>query len=166
MCIRDSGNAKLTVAGGVTNENEIAELDALGVDAQIGMALYTGKMSLADGFCGPLRSDRDDQLWPTIVADTSGRALGLAYSNLESVQCSLDLGVAHYWSRKRGLWRKGADSGNTQKLVAIDLDCDRDTLRFTVQQTGQGFCHLQQPTCFGERAVSYTHLTLPTICSV
>ena len=32
------GDAKLTIAGGVTTPSEIAELDAMGVDAQVGMA--------------------------------------------------------------------------------------------------------------------------------
>ncbi len=144
------GDAKLTIAGGVTTAEDIAKLDALGVDAQIGMAIYTGKLPLANGFCGPLKSDRSDQLWPTIVADRLGKALGLTYSNLESVGRSIESGDAHYWSRKRGLWKKGAESGNTQKLIAIDVDCDRDTLRFSVDQQGVGFCHLQQSTCFGE----------------
>ena len=54
-----------------------------------------------------------------------------------------------YWSRKRGLWRKGESSGNNQELIAIDADCDRDTLRFTVRQKGEGFCHRKTTTCWG-----------------
>lgn len=144
------GDADLTVAGGVAVESEIAMLDDIGIDAQIGMALYTGKISLASGFCSSLKSDRADELWPTVVEDVSGQTLGLVYSNLESVDRSLETGVAHYWSRKRGLWKKGGTSGDTQQVRSIQVDCDRDALKFTVQQQGRGFCHLDQPTCFGE----------------
>jgi phosphoribosyl-ATP pyrophosphohydrolase len=54
-----------------------------------------------------------------------------------------------YWSRSRGaLWVKGETSGNTQELVRVDLDCDRDALRFTVRQRGAGFCHLPSRSCW------------------
>ena len=45
---------------------------------------------------------------------------------------------------------KGASSGATQELVRVDLDCDRDTLRFTVRQAGPGFCHHDTWTCWGD----------------
>lgn len=140
---------ELTIAGGVTTVDEIAELDRLGVHAQVGMALYTHSMSLADAICAPLVSDRPDGLWPTIVCDPQGVALGLAYSSLESVRKAVELQAGVYQSRKRGLWIKGESSGNTQRLLEITLDCDRDALRFTVAQQGAGFCHLGTDTCFG-----------------
>jgi phosphoribosyl-ATP pyrophosphohydrolase len=56
-----------------------------------------------------------------------------------------------YWSRSRNeIWRKGATSGAVQRLLAVDADCDRDALRFTVRQSGEGFCHLSTRSCFGE----------------
>ena len=140
----------VTIAGGVSTAQEIAELDQMGIEAQVGMAIYTGKLSLADAFAAPLISDRPDGLWPTVVVNESGQALGLAYSSPESLSKSLHTGTAHYWSRKRGLWKKGETSGNTQQLIAVATDCDRDALRFIVKQTGTGFCHLDQPTCFGD----------------
>lgn len=144
-----AGDCALTIAGGVTTVEEIAELDRLGIDAQVGMALYKEHMHLADAICAPLVSDRPDGLWPTVVCDPRGVALGLAYSDLESVREAVSRRVGAYHSRKRGLWVKGESSGNTQELLAIDLDCDRDTLRFTVRQTGDGFCHLNTATCWG-----------------
>ena len=54
-----------------------------------------------------------------------------------------------YWSRERGLWYKGSTSGATQTLLGISLDCDADTLQFTVLQSDPGFCHLDTRTCFG-----------------
>src|SRR5690606_38270364 len=53
------------------------------------------------------------------------------------------------WSRKRGLWVKGETSGATQGLLDVALDCDRDVLRFRVEQAGDGFCHLDTRTCWG-----------------
>ena len=144
-----AGGCSLTIAGGVTTAEDIRRLDALGVDAQVGMALYTGRMSLAEGFAAPLTSDRPDGLWPTVVVDEYERALGLCYSNLQSLTEALESGRGVYWSRSRGLWKKGESSGATQQLLAVDIDCDRDTLRFKVRQNGPGFCHLKTLSCFG-----------------
>ena len=148
--VEEAGDARVTVAGGVRSVEEIAEIDAIGADAQVGMALYSGKMDLGDAIGAPLRSDRPDGLYPTVVCDESGRALGLVYSNDESLREAVRTGSGVYWSRSRGgLWRKGETSGATQELLAIDLDCDRDALRFTVRQAGAGFCHTGTATCWG-----------------
>lgn len=144
------GSARLTVAGGVRTEVDIAQSDAVGADAQVGMALYTNVLDLADGFAASLRHDRADGLWPTVVCDERGLALGLAYSNIHSLRESIETGTGVYHSRSRGkLWRKGETSGDTQRLIRVDADCDRDTLRFTVSQSGAGFCHMGTRTCFG-----------------
>ncbi|TPV96196.1 MAG: phosphoribosyl-ATP diphosphatase [Myxococcales bacterium FL481] len=145
------GPARLTLAGGVSTAEEVAALDGLGIDAQVGMAIYTDKFSLADSLAAMLRSDRPDGLWPTVVVDELGVALGLAYSSRESLAETLKTGRAVYQSRSRGLWRKGETSGAIQTLVRVDTDCDRDTLLFVVRQHGAGFCHLDTRTCFGSR---------------
>jgi phosphoribosyl-ATP pyrophosphohydrolase len=145
-----AGEAEVTIAGGITTAAEIAELDRLGCDAQIGMALYTGRLGLAEAFTAPMRSDRPDGLWPTVVVDARGVALGLCWSDLESLRAALDQGQGVYHSRSRGLWVKGATSGATQELLRVDADCDRDCLRFTVRQQPPGFCHLDTRTCWGE----------------
>jgi len=147
--VEAAGEAKLTVAGGVTTAEEIAALDAMGVDAQVGMAIYTGKLSLGEAIAAPLKSDRPDGLWPTVVVDEHNRALGLCYSNAESLAAAVAERRGIYWSRKRGLWRKGETSGNGQELLGVALDCDRDSLRFTVRQAGSGFCHLGTTSCWG-----------------
>ena len=144
-----AGDLPVTVAGGVTTAQEVAAIDRLGADCQVGMALYTGKLELADALGAMLRSDRPDLLWPTVVVDEGGVALGLAYSDAESLGAALEQGRGVYHSRSRGLWVKGQSSGATQRLLRVDLDCDRDTLRFTVQQAGAGFCHAGTRTCFG-----------------
>ena len=144
-----AGSSRLTVAGGITTPEEIAWLDRTGADAQVGMALYRGHLDLAEAFTAPFRSERPDGLWPTIVTDDRGGALGLVWSSLESVRTAIDEGMGVYHSRSRGLWRKGLTSGATQELVRIEPDCDRDALRFTVRQAGAGFCHVGEWTCFG-----------------
>jgi phosphoribosyl-ATP pyrophosphohydrolase len=147
--VKQAGGARVTVAGGVTNTDDIARLDAMGADAQVGMALYTGRMDLGDAIAAPLRSDRADGLWPTVIVDELGEALGLAYSSAESVREAVGTRRGVYHSRARGLWVKGESSGDVQELLRVDLDCDRDTLRFVVRQRGRGFCHTGTRTCWG-----------------
>lgn len=144
------GQAQLTVAGGVTTEADIATLDALGVEAQVGMALYTNRLDLGKAIAAPLTSDRPDGLFPTVVVDTAGVCLGLCYSSRESISEAVKTQRGVYQSRTRGLWVKGASSGDTQELLSVSLDCDRDTLRFVVAQRGNGFCHRSTHTCFGD----------------
>ena len=147
--IAAAGDCRVTVAGGITTIDEIAELDRLGADAQVGMALYTGSISLADAITAPLVSDRADGLWPTVVVDQAGVALGLAWSSNESIRQAVEARRGIYHSRSRGLWVKGETSGAIQELVGVDADCDRDALRFTVRQHGPGFCHTGERTCWG-----------------
>jgi phosphoribosyl-ATP pyrophosphohydrolase len=148
--VEAAGSARVTVAGGVATAEEIAAIDRLGADVQVGMALYSGKLDLADGLVAPMRSDRPDGLWPTVVVDESNRALGLVYSDLESVRAAVGERRGIYHSRSRGLWIKGATSGDVQELIRVEADCDRDALRFTVRQRGGGFCHLGTRGCFGD----------------
>ncbi|OBT42248.1 histidinol dehydrogenase [Pseudogymnoascus sp. WSF 3629] len=109
-----------------------------------------GKLSVPAIIGSQWASDRADKLIPTVVTDERGVALGLVYSSQESISESLKTSTGVYQSRKRGLWYKGASSGDTQELVRLSLDCDQDCLKFVVRQKGRGFCHLPQPTCFGE----------------
>eukprot|EP01113_Clastostelium_recurvatum_P011168 TRINITY_DN1563_c0_g1_i3.p1 TRINITY_DN1563_c0_g1~~TRINITY_DN1563_c0_g1_i3.p1 ORF type:complete len:778 (+),score=196.59 TRINITY_DN1563_c0_g1_i3:2791-5124(+) len=140
---------ELTIAGGVTTTQDLAEVDKLGVYAQVGMALYTNTLDLGDAFSAPLITDRPDGLYPTVVVDELGTSLGLVYSSLESIRESVKTGKGVYYSRSRNeLWRKGDTSGNGQTLIRMELDCDRDALRFVVHQHGVGFCHLNRRSCF------------------
>lgn len=151
--------ARLTVAGGVTTAEEVAAIDAAGADAQVGMALYTGRMDLAEAFTAPLTSTTSmtidgepTVLWPTVVTEADGTALGLAWSSLASVRAALERGRGIYCSRRRGLWVKGETSGDHQDLLSMAVDCDRDALRFVVRQHGRGFCHNGTATCWGPAA--------------
>lgn len=147
--VEAAGDARVTIAGGVTTAEEVGALDRLGADAQVGMALYTGRMALGDAIAATLRSDRPDGRWPTVVCDAQGVALGLVYSDAESLRVAVDERRGVYSSRSRGLWRKGETSGATQTLHRVQVDCDRDALRFVVTQNSGGFCHTGTRTCFG-----------------
>jgi phosphoribosyl-ATP pyrophosphohydrolase len=113
------------------------------------MALYTGRLTLADALAAVLRSDRSDGLWPTVVVDEHGIALGLAWSSGDSLEQAVESRRGIYQSRARGRWAKGETSGAVQELMRVDVDCDRDALRFTVRQT-DGFCHTGTRSCWGE----------------
>ena len=88
-------------------------------------------------------------LVPVVAQDaTTGSVLTLAYANREAVEKTLDSGEAHYYSRSRSeLWRKGATSGNTQKVVEVRLDCDGDALLYVVEPRGPA-CHTGEGSCF------------------
>jgi len=149
--VEAAGGASVTIAGGVKSPADIAMIDSLGADAQVGMGLYTGAFDLADVLDSLLHTDRSDGLVPTVVCDEQGCVLGLCYSNVDSLREAISTQTGVYFSRSRNeIWRKGATSGNTQKLINIDMDCDQDTLRFIVHQEGVGFCHMQTRSCFGE----------------
>ena len=107
MVIEVASPARVTVAGGITTAAEVAELDRLGADAQVGMALYGGQLTLAESLASMIRSDRPDGLWPTVVVDESGTALGLVYSSAESLGRAMEERRGIYQSRTRGIWVKG-----------------------------------------------------------
>lgn len=144
-------DCRVTAAGGVKTASEVGALDRIGADAQVGMAIYRGLMDTADAYAACLTTDRPDQLWPTVICDERGTALGLAYSSAESLREAVRTQRGVYYSRSRqNIWRKGETSGSTQELLRIDTDCDRDTLRFIVRQSGTGFCHTGTHTCWGQ----------------
>jgi phosphoribosyl-ATP pyrophosphohydrolase len=147
--VQAAGAARVTIAGGITTAEEVAAVDRLGADAQVGMALYKEVLDFGDALAAPLVTDRTDGLWPTVVVDELGVALGLAYSSSESLRHAVRNRRGVYHSRVRGLWVKGETSGATQELLRVEADCDRDTLRFTVRQRGSGFCHHGTRTCWG-----------------
>jgi phosphoribosyl-AMP cyclohydrolase / phosphoribosyl-ATP pyrophosphohydrolase len=148
--IASAYGVRITFAGGAAGATEIGRLDGAGADVQAGTAIALGKLSLAEAFSACLSSDRPDGLWPTLVCDEGDRALGLVWSDLESLGAAVETGRGVYHSRSRGLWVKGESSGDVQELVRVAADCDRDAIRFTVRQKGRGFCHLGRRSCFDE----------------
>ncbi len=149
--IRELTENEITAAGGICTLEEIKQINDTGVNCQLGMALYTGKLDMTEAYCSLLKFN-EQGLIPTIVQDKdSKQVLMLAYSNKDSLEKSFKEGLATYYSRSRKvLWTKGATSGNTQKLVSVKADCDKDSLLFTVEQKGVA-CHTGAYSCFGEK---------------
>lgn len=88
-------------------------------------------------------------LIPAIVQDAAtAQVLMLAYMNAEALRLTLHTGEAHFWSRSRGaLWRKGATSGNVQRVREVRVDCDADTILLLVDPAGPA-CHTGEVSCF------------------
>lgn len=140
---------QLTVAGGIKETAEVAAISALGIDVQVGMALYKGLVSPIDSVLQSIKYAADG-LIPTIVQDPAGQILMLAYSSQESLKLALSEGRGIYFSRSRQeIWRKGETSGHVQELISCRSDCDRDTLLFTVKQADAA-CHNNTYSCFGQ----------------
>jgi phosphoribosyl-ATP pyrophosphohydrolase/phosphoribosyl-AMP cyclohydrolase len=138
----------LTVAGGIAETEEIVAISELGIDVQVGMALYTGRIDPVDAVVRTIQF-KENNLVPTIVQDQSGQVLMMAYSSKESLTAALKQGKGVYFSRSRNeIWEKGLTSGNTQTLISCRVDCDRDCLLFTVKQENAA-CHNETYSCFG-----------------
>jgi phosphoribosyl-AMP cyclohydrolase / phosphoribosyl-ATP pyrophosphohydrolase len=99
--------------------------------------------------------DKNDGLLPAIVQDVrSGQVLMLAYMNRESLRITLAEKRATFFSRSRNrLWTKGETSGNWLHVVAVETDCDQDTLLVLANPDGPT-CHLGTSSCFGDDIAS------------
>ncbi|HIH24960.1 TPA: phosphoribosyl-ATP diphosphatase [Candidatus Woesearchaeota archaeon] len=146
--LRGLTDKRIMVSGGVAGNGDIAAGTAAGFDVVVGLAFSSGAVDPDAAFVEHI--DWSKGLVPTIVQDRSSRVLMLAYSSPESLLASLKTGDATYRSRSRNtLWRKGETSGNTQRLLCVKTDCDRDALIFTVEQTGPA-CHTKRSGCFDD----------------
>jgi phosphoribosyl-AMP cyclohydrolase len=95
----------------------------------------------------------EDGLVPAIAQDAdSGEILMVAWMNREALKRTAEVGEAVYWSRSRKkLWHKGEESGHTQKVKEIRLDCDEDVVLMKVEQTGGIACHTGRRSCFFQK---------------
>lgn len=93
----------------------------------------------------------DAGLVPVIIQNAKTKeVLTLAYANEEAVQKTIDTSETWLYSRSRNeLWNKGATSGNTQKVTAVRVDCDGDSLIYEVIPNGPA-CHTGEESCFHE----------------
>ena len=91
-----------------------------------------------------------DGLIPVVTQEVaSGRVLTLAWMNRDALTETAKSGEAVYWSRSRKkLWRKGEESGHTQKVRELRLDCDSDAILLRVDQAGGIACHTGRESCF------------------
>lgn len=73
----------------------------------------------------------------------------VAHMNAQAFAQTIETGEAWYFSRSRGeLWRKGATSGHTQRVLEMHIDCDQDAVWIVVEQAGAGACHTGRRSCF------------------
>lgn len=83
----------------------------------------------------------------------TGAVLMVAHANREAIERTVQTGEMHYTSRTRGLWHKGATSGNVQRVLSLVADCDRDAVLARVLPAGPA-CHTGDMTCFGNVPVA------------
>ncbi len=149
--LREAVKCRLVVAGGVASTEEIASLEKLGCDVQLGMALYTGKVALKDAFIECLNWEKTEMV-PVIAQAVSGEVLMMGFANKEAFNKTFDTKKLTFWSRTRNvLWTKGENSGNFLEVIKLRVDCDRDTVLATVIPHGP-VCHTGAWTCFQSTA--------------
>lgn len=146
--LRNAVQCRVVAAGGVNSVEQIVELEKLGCDVQLGMALYTGVVSLKDAFINCLDYEKTGGLIPVIAQSPSGEVLMMGYANKEAFEKSFETRKLTFFSRtKNRLWTKGEESHHYLELIKMRADCDRDTVLATVFPNG-GACHTGSYTCF------------------
>jgi phosphoribosyl-AMP cyclohydrolase len=95
------------------------------------------------------RFDADGLVTAVATDAATGDVLMVAHMNAEALQKTIASGEAHYFSRSRKrLWRKGEESGHTQRVIEMRVDCDQDAVWLKVEQKGPGACHTGRRSCF------------------
>lgn len=147
--LRAAVGCRVVVAGGVSSEDEIETLEKMHCDVQLGMALYTNKVSLKNAFTRCLDWQKTCGMIPVIAQDERSReVLMMGYANREALEKTFETGKLTFFSRSRNaLWTKGETSGHFLDVVKLRADCDRDTILATVKPNG-GACHTGSWTCF------------------
>lgn len=146
---------QITVAGGVASPEEVETISHLNCNIQLGMALYTGALSLAEGFVRSLSWEKGAYgeeggagLLPLIAQSRDGQVLMTGFTDPQAVRESFLRGKLCFHSRTRNsLWMKGETSGNTLNLVRMRADCDRDAILAIVDNQGP-VCHTGAYSCF------------------
>jgi phosphoribosyl-ATP pyrophosphohydrolase/phosphoribosyl-AMP cyclohydrolase len=97
-----------------------------------------------------LKYDQNGLITAVVQDRVTSEVLMVAWANADAVELMKSTGYTHFWSRSRKkLWKKGEESGNFQKIISMQTDCDDDTLLIRVEQTGAA-CHTGAASCFNE----------------
>ncbi len=109
-----------------------------------------GKRALEEGVVFAPKFDANGLIVCVTMEAATREVLMVAYMNRVALDKTIETGFAHYWSRSRqSLWRKGDTSGQTQKVVSLQIDCDQDALLLAVEVGGDGkACHTGRKSCF------------------
>jgi len=114
--VRQATDRQITVAGGIATLEEVVKAARLGVDVQLGMALYTGKITLAEAFVECLNWDQTDPM-PTMIQDEQGQMLMDASSTRETLRQAFETGIIH-----------------EQKVMRMRLDREQGAVLVTVER--------------------------------
>ena len=102
-----------------------------------------------DGLALTPKFDADGLVTCVATDAQSGELLMVAHMNAQALAQTIATGDAWYYSRSRKkLWRKGEESGHTQRVVEMRIDCDQDAVWIKVEQHGAGACHTGRRSCF------------------
>nr|WP_036209613.1 phosphoribosyl-AMP cyclohydrolase [Massilia sp. LC238] len=109
-------------------------------------------MNMPNKWLNKIRWD-ENGLVPVIAQEAAtGDILMFAWMNRDALAKTAELGEAVYWSRSRKkLWHKGEESGHTQKVLEMRLDCDEDVVLLKIEQKGGIACHTGRHSCFFQR---------------
>ncbi len=102
-----------------------------------------------------LKFDREG-LIPVVIQDTTTNdVLMVAFMNQEAFYLTRQTGYTHFFSRSRNtIWRKGEQSGNTQEVRDIYVNCEENSLLIKVLQHGDAACHMGYRSCYYRRLQS------------
>jgi len=94
-----------------------------------------------------------DGLVPVIAQDyKTNKVLMFAWMNQEALELTQKNKKAFYWSRSRKkIWEKGEESGHTQNVREIRLDCDGDVVLLKIEQVENIAWHTGRETCFYQK---------------
>ena len=96
-----------------------------------------------------LRFDRQGLAPSVVVDDATGEVLMVAFMNEEALQKTRETGFTHFFSRSRNtIWRKGEQSGNSQEVRTIFVNCEENSLLVRVVQQGGAACHEGYQSCY------------------
>lgn len=150
--LRNAVSCRVVAAGGVSSVEEIRALEKIGCDVQLGMALYTKKVSLDQAFIECVNWEKCGELVPVIAQKERGEVLMLGYANRAALEKTFETKRLTFFSRTREvLWTKGETSGHFLEVKKLRADCDRDTILATVIPHGP-VCHTGSFTCFSSEA--------------
>ncbi len=109
----------------------------------------TAASEIEEGITLQPKFDADGLVTAVATDAATGELLMVAHMNAEALKKTIASGEAHYYSRSRKkLWRKGEESGHTQRVVEMRVDCDQDAIWLKVEQKGPGACHTGRRSCF------------------
>src|SRR5919107_4244438 len=104
---------------------------------------------IEEGLAFTPKYDADGLITAVVTDAASGELLMVAHMNSDALAKTIESGEAWYFSRSRNkLWKKGEESGNTQRVKELRVDCDQDALWLKVEQAGGGACHTGRRSCF------------------